>query len=85
MTVISRYGDVDATLDVRLADYNTRHGLPGRWTDRVLARLAGPHSLSGRHVLRAQLERLGLPSRQKKDESGSVEPLTASSPSTRAL
>jgi nitroreductase len=52
-----------ASYDVRLADYNTRHGLPGRWTDRVLARLAGPHSLSGRHVLRAQLERLGLPSR----------------------
>jgi hypothetical protein len=52
-----------ASYDVRLADYNTRHGLPGQWTDRVLARLAGPHSLSGRHVLRAQLERLGLPSR----------------------
>ncbi|MET0705157.1 MAG: nitroreductase family protein, partial [Mycobacterium sp.] len=48
--------------DTRLADYNARHGLPGNWTERVLARLAGPHSLSGRHRLREQLTRLGLPS-----------------------
>jgi nitroreductase len=48
--------------DQRLADYNSRYGLPGNWSERVLARLAGPHSLSGRHRLREQLTRLGLPS-----------------------
>ncbi|AWT53844.1 NADPH-dependent oxidoreductase [Mycolicibacterium smegmatis] len=46
--------------DERLAGYNTRHGLAGTWSERVLARLAGPQSLSGRHLLRTQLERLGL-------------------------
>jgi nitroreductase len=49
--------------DERLAVYNARYGLAGTWSERVLARLAGPHSLSGRHLLREQLERLGLPSR----------------------
>ncbi|WP_454789815.1 NADPH-dependent oxidoreductase [Mycolicibacterium lutetiense] len=49
--------------DERLAVYNTRYGLSGSWSERVLSRLAGPHSLSGRHRLREQLERLGLPSR----------------------
>jgi nitroreductase len=49
--------------DKRLTQYNSRYGLPGAWSDRVLARLRGPESLSGRHVLRAALERLGLPSR----------------------
>ncbi|MGV9796898.1 NADPH-dependent oxidoreductase [Mycobacterium sp. NPDC003449] len=49
--------------DERLAAYNTRHGLSGNWSARVLGRLAGPHSLSGRHKLREHLERLGLPSR----------------------
>lgn len=49
--------------DERLAVYNTRYGLSGSWSQRVLSRLAGPHSLSGRHRLREQLERLGLPSR----------------------
>lgn len=49
--------------DERLAAYNTRYGLPGSWSDRVLDRLAGPESLRGRHVLREKLERLGLPSR----------------------
>jgi nitroreductase len=49
--------------DERLTTYNSRYGLPGGWSDRVLARLRGPESLSGRHVLRATLERLGLPSR----------------------
>jgi nitroreductase len=48
--------------DQRLADYNSRYGLPGNWSQRVLARLAGPQSLSGRHKLREQLTRLGLPS-----------------------
>jgi nitroreductase len=48
--------------DERLAHYNTRYGLPGNWSERVLGRLAGPHSLSGRHQLREQLTRLGLPS-----------------------
>lgn len=52
-----------AGYDERLAGYNTRYGLPGNWSARVLARLAGPQSLSGRHRLRGQLERLGLPSR----------------------
>ena len=49
--------------DERLAAYNRRFGLPGNWTERVLARLAGPQSLSGRHRLRDHLNRLGLPSR----------------------
>lgn len=49
--------------DQRLSSYNRRHGLPGNWTDRVLVRLAGPQSLTGRHRLRQHLQRLGLPSR----------------------
>ncbi|MEU4158910.1 NADPH-dependent oxidoreductase [Actinoplanes sp. NPDC026670] len=49
--------------DERLTTYNSTYGLPGAWSDRVLARLRGPESLAGRHVLRAVLERLGLPSR----------------------
>jgi nitroreductase len=49
--------------DERLAGYNARYGLPGNWSERVLVRLAGPHSLSGRHRMRAALEQLGLPSR----------------------
>ncbi|MCV7421759.1 NADPH-dependent oxidoreductase [Mycobacterium yunnanensis] len=49
--------------DERLAAYNTRFGLPGNWSERVVTRLAGPQSLSGRHRLRDQLARLGLPSR----------------------
>lgn len=49
--------------DERLAAYNRRHGLPGDWSERVIARLAGPNSLSGRHRLREHLQRLGLPSR----------------------
>jgi nitroreductase len=48
--------------DARLAEYNARYGLPGNWSERVLARLAGPQSLSGRHRLREHLTRLGLPS-----------------------
>ncbi|MET0453723.1 MAG: NADPH-dependent oxidoreductase [Mycobacterium sp.] len=59
-------GAADAHLpdyDGRLAAYNARHGLAGNWSERVLARLAGPQSLSGRHLLREQLTRLGLPSR----------------------
>lgn len=52
-----------ATYDQRLAAYNRRFGLPGKWTTRVIGRLAGPDSLSGRHRLRECLERLGLPSR----------------------
>ncbi len=48
--------------DARLGDYNARYGLPGTWSGRVLDRLAGPDSMAGRHVLRATLERLGLPS-----------------------
>ncbi|WP_261555746.1 NADPH-dependent oxidoreductase [Frankia tisae] len=49
--------------DERLGAYNARHGLPGTWSERVLARLAGPQSLSGRHRLREALANLGLPSR----------------------
>lgn len=49
--------------DERLRAYNARHGLPGNWTERVRARLAGPASMAGRHTLRTTLERLGLPSR----------------------
>ncbi|MGD0699203.1 MAG: NADPH-dependent oxidoreductase [Trebonia sp.] len=46
--------------DVRLAEYNRRHGLPGGWIDRVLKRLAGPQSMAGRDKLRAALEHRGL-------------------------
>ncbi|WP_045739637.1 NADPH-dependent oxidoreductase [Actinoplanes rectilineatus] len=49
--------------DERLAAYNSRFGLAGGWSERVLSRLRGPSSMAGRHVLRAALERLGLPSR----------------------
>jgi nitroreductase len=48
--------------DARLGSYNRRYGLPGDWSTRVINRLAGPGSLSGRHRLREQLARLGLPS-----------------------
>ncbi|GGN97685.1 NADPH-dependent oxidoreductase [Actinoplanes lobatus] len=51
------------TYDERLAAYNSRFGLPGGWSDRVLTRLRGPESMAGRHLLRETLERLGLPSR----------------------
>lgn len=51
------------TYDERLGEYNARHGAPGNWSERVLARLAGPQSLSGRHRLREALTGLGLPSR----------------------
>jgi nitroreductase len=56
----------DAHIDVydeRLTAYNQRFGLPGNWSDRVLARLHGPSSMAGRHRLREVLLRLGLPSR----------------------
>jgi len=49
--------------DAHLGDYHDRHGLGGVWTERVLARLAGPESMAGRHTLRQTLEDLGLPSR----------------------
>ena len=49
--------------DERLTVYNGRFGLRGDWSGRVLARLRGPESMAGRHVLRQALERLGLPSR----------------------
>ncbi|GGN94556.1 hypothetical protein GCM10010112_84030 [Actinoplanes lobatus] len=48
--------------DERLSAYNTRFGLRGGWTDRVLTRLRGPESMAGRHLLRGTLDRLGLPS-----------------------
>lgn len=49
--------------DDTLAVYTSRHGLGGVWSERVLARLAGPGSMAGRDVLRQALERRGLPSR----------------------
>jgi nitroreductase len=49
--------------DERLSAYNSRFGLPGAWSERVLARLRGVEAMAGRHTLRATLERLGLPSR----------------------
>ncbi|MDQ7905126.1 nitroreductase family protein [Phytohabitans sp. ZYX-F-186] len=52
-----------AAYDERLSAYNSRYGLPGNWSDRVLARLRGPASMAGRHRLRQTLARLGLPSR----------------------
>jgi nitroreductase len=52
-----------AIYDERLSAYNTRFGLPGNWSNRVLDRLKGPESMAGRHRLRETLERLGLPSR----------------------
>jgi nitroreductase len=55
--------DALETYDQRLAAYNARFGLSGNWTERVLARLAGPQSMAGRHTIRRSLERLGLPSR----------------------
>jgi nitroreductase len=51
------------TYDERLSAYNSRFGLPGDWSGRVLARLRGPETMAGRHRLRETLERLGLPSR----------------------
>lgn len=50
------------TYDETLTGYNSRHGLDGDWSTRVLARLAGAESLHGRENLRAQLEARGLPS-----------------------
>ncbi|WP_249412273.1 NtaA/DmoA family FMN-dependent monooxygenase [Micromonospora endophytica] len=52
-----------ATYDERLGAYQSRYGLSGTWTERVLARLSGPESMAGRHRLREALEGLGLPSR----------------------
>jgi nitroreductase len=49
--------------DDALAAYNARFDLVGGWTSRVLARLHGPESMAGRHVLRQVLEGRGLPSR----------------------
>ncbi|GAA1783729.1 NADPH-dependent oxidoreductase [Luedemannella flava] len=51
------------TYDERLGAYNARFGLTGAWSGRVLERLRGPESMAGRHLLRATLGRLGLPSR----------------------
>lgn len=49
--------------DKRLEGYNRRFGLTGGWSGRVLARLAGPSSMNGRHLMRRLLEERGLPSR----------------------
>jgi nitroreductase len=52
-------GEYDRTLTA----YNLAHGLDGAWTERVLARLAGPQSMAGRDTIRDSLEKLGFPSR----------------------
>lgn len=52
-----------AAYDERLGGYNATYGLGGGWSERVLARLVGTASMSGRHRLRVQLERLGLAGR----------------------
>jgi nitroreductase len=49
--------------DERLGAYNSQYGMPGNWSSRVLGRLASHETLNGRHRLREQLQRLGLPSR----------------------
>jgi len=49
-----------ASYDERLTAYNDRFGLRGNWSEKVLARLRGPESMSGRHRLREVLDRLGL-------------------------
>lgn len=49
--------------DGSLAACNSRFGLAGDWTGRVLFRLKGPESMSGRHPLLDALKRLGPPSR----------------------
>ncbi|ASR01688.1 NADPH-dependent oxidoreductase [Gordonia rubripertincta] len=57
--------DADALIeeyDAALEQYNTRHGLTGTWSHRVLGRLAGPASLNGRAKLRDDLAHLGFPS-----------------------
>lgn len=48
--------------DERLGKYNTKYGLAGQWSDRLLDRLVGPASMAGRDELRAALENLGFKS-----------------------
>lgn len=49
--------------DTTLSAYNAHYGLPGAWSERVLARLSGPESMAGRDRLREVLDGLGFPSR----------------------
>lgn len=49
-----------AAYDERAAAYNRRFGLPGAWSDRVRARLAGAQSMVGRDAMRAWLAKRGL-------------------------
>lgn len=51
-----------AAYDDRAAAYNEAVGMTGAWCERVLTRLAGPQSMSGRDAMRAWLEKRGLPS-----------------------
>lgn len=59
-----RTDDADdiALYDARAAAYNEAVGMSGAWSDRVLQRLAGTQSMSGRQEMRTWLEKRGLPS-----------------------
>lgn len=64
---LERYDAQTADADIpaydrRVERYNTVYGLPGNWSDRVVARLAESPSLHGRDKLRRALEHRGLPS-----------------------
>jgi nitroreductase len=61
-TVESADGELQE-YDDRLEAYNVGVGLAGSWTERVLARLAGPQSMAGRHTMRSSLDALGFPTR----------------------
>ncbi|KAA0018085.1 NADPH-dependent oxidoreductase [Antrihabitans cavernicola] len=52
-----------ATYEQRIGDFYAEQHLEHSWKARVLARLASPASLSGRHRLREQLANLGFPLR----------------------
>lgn len=52
-----------AVYEERMAGFYAEQDLAVSWTERVLHRLAGPHSLKGRERIRAALGEQGLPSR----------------------
>ncbi|WP_308188804.1 hypothetical protein [Nocardia spumae] len=55
--------DAIGEYDSRLVEYNREHGRSSGWISVVLGRLRDRDSLRGRHTLREQLHRRGLPSR----------------------
>lgn len=59
-TYSSPRADDLAAYGERLGGYNATYGLGGGWSERVLACLVRRASMSGRHRLRAQLERFGF-------------------------